>query len=230
MIRRILTAAAAAAAIIAPAHAATIFTEGFETPDIAPRWFVFDTFGQFMTIDGAGIEIQTSGTVVQAYEGQQYVELDSHLGNGGDANAGTSNTSMAAFVNMIPTIEHTLSFAYRPRTNNNNDNGISVHVGNLVVDELAGTRIFTESQNLGAPDGRRNQQNFWDVISMTFVAGIGDNAIMFRAFGLDNTLGGFLDDVQVSANLPDINNPVPVPAAGLLLVTGLLGMARRRRA
>ncbi|NNU16890.1 hypothetical protein HK107_11230 [Parvularcula sp. ZS-1/3] len=223
--KMIAAALAGAALMTASADAAVVFTEGFEGQQISSRWRVFDNFGQFMTIDGAGIEIQRSGTVVTAYEGNQYVELDSHKGNGGDVNAATSNTSMAALANLVAGAQHSVTFAYRPRTNNYNDNGIAVSIGNL--DTSGAEPVFTQSMQIGSVDGRRRDQNAWHVVTMNFLAGVGDNAIMFRAFGSDNTLGGFLDDIAIEADLTDVN--VPLPGAAFLLGTGIALMARSRR-
>lgn len=228
MNKRIISAIAATAALITGAADAStlVFAEDFEGTQISKRWRVFDTFGQFVTVDGAGIEIQRDGTVVHTPNGNQYVELDSHKGNGGDVNAPTNNSAMAAIANLVAGAEHTLSFLYQPRTNHSYDNGIAVSVGNL--DTTGPSPVFTQSLDLGSVDGQRNTFGGWQLITMTFRAGITDNAIMFRAFGKDNTLGGFLDDVKVHADLDDISS-VPLPAGALLLGTGLLALGRRRR-
>lgn len=226
MFKTALTALAAVAAL-GSAHSATIFTESFEG-DIGRSWYVYDSFNQFMTVEGSGIEIQRSGTVVNAYDGNQYVELDSHKGNGGDRNAATTNSAMAAFVGLQALKDHTLSFAYRPRTNNTLDNGIMVAIGNLAVDSQTGARIFTQSQQLLSVDGLRNQQNAWEIITASFVAGVGDNAILFAAFGDDNTLGGFIDFVNVDVDLSNVAE-TPLPGGAILLGSAIAFAARVRR-
>jgi hypothetical protein len=217
MIRSLLTAGIAAITIAgAQASAAPVFFEGFENPDIGQRWNVYDGFGQFVTTEGMGIEVQRSGTVVAAYEGNQYIELDSdnQVSPYGDARG--SNTSMAALVDLVAGQRYEVNFAYRPRTNTIDDNGISVAIGSL-----AG-RSFTMSQSLGDVDARRSDQNAWRVVTMVFTALTGDNAVQFAAFGRENELGGFIDAVEIEA--------VPLPAGALLFATGGLIFARRRRA
>ena len=222
-----ITAALAAttATCLGVANASTlVFEEDFEGTQIDQSWQVFDTFGQFSTIEGAGIEVQRDGTVVHTPDGQQYIELDSDKSKGGDADAATTNTSMAAVVNLVEGAMHTLTFLYQPRTNNADDNGIAVSIGDLDITDT--DRTFTSSMDLGSVDGTREESGGWQLITLTFLAAAGDNAIMFSAFGNDNTLGGFIDDVKIYADM----GSVPLPAGGLLLGTGLIALARCRRA
>ncbi|MEM9838039.1 MAG: hypothetical protein AAF830_02685 [Pseudomonadota bacterium] len=203
-------------------QAATVFTEDFEGPQFLTQWSVFDTWGSFMTVSGAGIEVQTSGTVTSAFSGNNYVELDSDFQVSANVGQG-SNSAMAAFLPFTPGQMYRLSFLYRPRTNNVNDNGIRVDLGTL-IDGGQGARSFSVSQMVGQADGVVSNQNFWNEIVMTFTAGAGDNALMFSAFGTENELGGFLDDIRVESI-----SSVPVPAAGVFLASGLLMLAGRKR-
>jgi len=201
-------AAVAAFAAFAPVAAdAAIFTENFDNPSIGKNWDVFETFGQFVTTGGAGIEIQRSGTVVDAHSGDQYVELDSdEQVTPRDPSYG-SNSSMAALLNLTVGQQYKVSFAYRPRTNNVNDNGIKISIGSLVGN------AFTETQEIGDVDARRSEQNAWNVVTLIFTALAGDNAIQFAAYGNENELGGFLDSIEVYET--------PLPAGGILIGTGL---------
>ncbi|MEM0930170.1 MAG: VPLPA-CTERM sorting domain-containing protein [Pseudomonadota bacterium] len=193
----------AAASIVTSAHSA-VFVENFDADSIDPRWGVYDTFGQFVTTAGAGIEIQR-GVVTGSHSGGQHVELDSHVWSG---NA-SSNSSMAAAVDLVGGLTYKLTFAYKPRTNQADDNGIGFSVGTLIGNSFAMT------QWVGSVDGTRGEQPQWNLVSMLFTAIDGDNAIQFSALGQANTLGGLIDSIKIE------EMPVPIPAAGLLLVTGL---------
>ncbi|MEM1409123.1 MAG: hypothetical protein AAGG79_00070 [Pseudomonadota bacterium] len=221
-----LTAAASAFLLAGPAHAASIFFEGFETPDIMQDWFVYDEFGQFDTVSGAGIEVQQSGTVVNAFEGNQYVELDSDFQVTANPGQG-SNSAMATFLNLVAGRSYALTFAYQPRTNSLNDNGISVDVG-VFTDGGQGARSFSVTNALGQVDGQSSDfvgasdaVDGWKVFKFVFEALDGDNALMFSANGNENELGGFIDAINVAET--------PAPAGFVLLASGLGLLATRRR-
>ena len=104
-----------------------------------------------------------------------------------------------------------LSFWYSPESTNAASNAIRYSVGNLVSGQV--TR-GTNGATLGA----------WTQVQSLFrVTTIGSYSLAFGALGSANHVGGFLDNVTIAA--------VPVPAAGLGLLTGLLGLfgIRRRR-
>jgi hypothetical protein len=196
-------------------HAATIFEDGFEGTQIGSAWTVVTDFGAWTTTHGAGIEVQRSGTVVPAFEGRQYIELDSDEQVTQRDPVHGSNSAMATILDLAEGQTYRVSFAYRPRTNNEDDNGISVSVGQLIG------QMFTATRSIGQASARRSEQNEWRTVSMVFTALAGDNALQFAAFGAENELGGFIDDVNVSS--------VPVPAAALLFATGAGVFARRKR-
>ena len=214
--RTLITALSAAAAMVAvPASASVIFFDSFEAPDVAD-WAVFSNAGDngdWSVVDGAGIEIQQSGVVVQAFAQEQYVELDSDTSRGG-ANAGT-NTTMAANVAFVAGQQYRITFAYRPRTNGANDNGIELFVG-----EYDGVNLTNEA-NLTTVFAQNSVQTDWLPISVLYTAMADVDALGFRAVGDENSLGGFIDAVSVSA--------VPLPAGVLLFGTGLAGLSVMRR-
>lgn len=214
-------ALAASFLALAPVAAnAAIFSEDFDGQSMSKRWDVFNSVGQFVTTDGAGIEVQRSGTVVADYSAPgigNYIELDSDEQVTKRDRSYGSNSSMAALVDLKAGQEYEVSFAYRPRSNRENDNGIKVSLGSLVGD------MFTESQEVGRVDGRRSEQNAWRVVTFIFTALAGDNAIQFSAFGRANEYGGLLDSIEVTET--------PLPAGGVLIATGLAAYvgSRRRR-
>ena len=176
---------------------------GYRLNDLAPnRWDVYDSLpGGWMTGSGAGIEIQHN-TVVPAHSPQHYVELDSHSWDGGP-----SNSSMFQWIHLDNPGTYELSFFYRARTNNQDDNGIDVLFDNLLVAEV---------------DGFKYEYTDWEQYIVTLdVAQAGDYQLMFSAMGMDNTLGGFLDDISLTS--------VPEPASIFLLGSGILGLAALAR-
>jgi len=197
--------------MVAAADAA-VFVENFDGESIGKRWGVYDSYGQFVTSAGAGIEMQRSGTVTKSHSGGgsgHHVELDSH-GSG-------SNSSIAAAVDLVAGLTYELTFAYMPRTNNDNDNGIGFSVGSLTGTD------FSMSQWVGSVDKTKREQRGWSIVSMVFTALEGDNAIQFSALGRANTLGGLIDSVKIE------EYATPVPAAGLLLITGLAAIRTVRQ-
>ena len=72
-------------------------------------------------------------------------------------------------------------------------------------------------------DGDPKRQ--WQLVTYEFfVETAGPVSIFFEAGGTADTLGGFIDDIELVAT--------PLPGAAAFLLTGLagLGMARRKRA
>ncbi|UTW55965.1 PEPxxWA-CTERM sorting domain-containing protein [Kordiimonas sp. SCSIO 12610] len=205
---------AAIPAISSTATAATNFVVNgsFEQNQLAPgqRWGVFQNVSPgWYTIDGAGIEIQRSGTVVDAQDGTFYVELDSHNFDG--ASNDGSNTLMGQTLFGLGAGSYELSFYYQARTNNpDSDNGIRAAIGGqeLLIDTIR-----------SAPGG-----NSWQRYTLDFVLQTaGDVELTFGAFGRENTLGGFIDNVSVVA--------VPEPATWLMMILGfgMVGLQIRRR-
>lgn len=187
----------------------------FETPDLdtnpagngvgsGSAWEVFDSIDGWNTYSGAGIEIQNSGTVVTAQHGNQYVELDSHPGPG-------SNSLMVQSIGGLSAgAQYTLSFWYRPRTNNGfNDNGIDVYWGESGSEAL----VFSIADQLA------RDYSDWVNFSLNLVATNSSMNLGFYANGLQNTLGGFLDNVEL----------LPEPASLLLFGCGLLSLGLFRK-
>lgn len=214
-----LIAGAASLAAAAPASAGVIFYDSFESPDVA-SWAVFQTGvgdnpSTWDRVDGAGIEIQDESIgITDAYDGEQYVELDSDTSRGGIPDG--TNSAMAVNVPMVAGQQYEISFAYKPRTNNgSNDNGIKLWA--LTYD---GVNFSNEVQLLAVSE-RTSTLSDWFVYSVIYTAQTGIDAIGFSAFGRENSLGGFLDAVQVSE--------VPLPAALPLFGFGVAGIAALRR-
>jgi hypothetical protein len=180
--------------------------EIFGTPlERLSGWDVYGDIPGWSTTGGAGIEIQASGVVTQAHSGGFYVELDSH------SYGGQSNSAMTQYVELAEGI-YSLSFYYQPRTTRPGDNGIAV---------------FFDGEQIGAADGVRGDGTGWTEYSFELAGvGAGLHSIRFEAFGLENTLGGFIDTVSLDA-LSIAHTPEP--STVLLVGLGLVGLASRGR-
>ncbi len=204
---------------VGAAGAATIFSDDFETPNNTLNWQVYQTFGDWKSTSGTGIEIQTNGTVggVSARSGDQYVELDSDTSRGGIA--GTTNSSMTTLLNLVGGT-YLVEWYYQPRTQTNGSNNIGVYLTGASAPGLFANLLGSvSSTSILTPD--------WVKVSYTFTVDGLDNlyALTFRAEGTSDSLGGYIDDVSVSVA------PIPVPAAGFLLfgALGALTAVRRRK-
>ena len=214
-----LIAGGASLVVAAPASAGVIFYDSFESPNVA-SWSVFqagvgDNPDTWSRVDGAGIEIQDESIgITDAYDGEQYVELDSDTSRGGVADG--TNSAMAVNVPFVAGQQYEISFAYKPRTNNDgDDNGIKLWA--LTYDGVN----FSNEVMLTSVSERTSTLSDWAIYSILYTAQANIDAIGFNAFGRENSLGGFIDAVQVSE--------VPLPAALPLFGFGLAGIAALRR-
>ena len=145
-----------------------------------------------------GIELRNdvAGT---AYDGVNFVELD-------------TNHNSLMYQDLATTAGQTyqVSFAYSPRTGVSADsNPISVYwEGNLV-----NTYTGTTSANTD-----------WTVYTLDLKATTNGSQLQFKAVGTDDSYGGSLDKISVTAAVPE-----PETYAMLLAGLGLVGFAARRK-
>ena len=195
-----LIVAAALIAILGSAHASNIVVDGgFESVNQANgTWNVYTSIAGWTTTSGSGIEVR-NGVAGNAYEGHNYVELDSY-----------DNSAMAQTLTTQAGAQYTLSFEYSARTGvAASSNPISVYWdGNLL-----GTADL---------DGTAQSGNVWNLYTYT-VTGTGSDVLKFAAGGTNDSVGGSLDAVSVSA--------VPEPSTTAMMFAGLalIGFSLRKR-
>ncbi|MCB1697963.1 MAG: VPLPA-CTERM sorting domain-containing protein [Halioglobus sp.] len=177
-------------------------------------WDVYNSLpgGWVKTAGSGGIEIQTNTTIpLNAHSGSHYVELDS------STNQGFSNSGMTQNVTFANAGTYLLSFWYSPRVNtpdetSNNTNIISYSLGTLVTGTVSGPSLATPWQQWTEITNQFNVQSNNTSLTLTF-----------QAMGQQETLGGFIDTVSITA--------VPLPAAAWLFLSALggLGLVKRRQ-
>jgi hypothetical protein len=185
------------AAFAAPASALPLVNGDFDDTIglTGTQWSVFNSIPGWTKVDGtSGIEVQRN-TIVPAHSGDQYVELDSY-----------SNSGMYQDLYLTSGM-YELSFYYQPRTGTDNDNGIDYGI----------TGVFN-----GNVDGTNPPLDSWMQVTKTFEITADDTyELWFSAVGIDNSLGGFVDTVNV--------DPVPEPSTLLLMGFGILGLVGIRK-
>lgn len=183
------------------AQANLIVNGSFEDPAIG-GWQVFNTITGWTTPSGPGIEIQNN-VAGSPYDGNQHVELDSY-----------GNSAMQQTVSTVAGAWYNLQFAYSPRPN--------------VSSESNGIEVLWNDTIIFAITGEVRGDTYWTLVDSNFidpVLGTGSDSLVFRAFGTNDTLGGYIDAVSLDAAV----DPVPEPASMLLLGSGLAGLAGMRR-
>ena len=201
------------------AQAATnlVLDGSFESAAVTSSWHVYtnansNTLPNWTLGSGAGIEVQTNGTVsgVKAQDGFKYVELDSHNGNGGLTDTNITTNSMM-FQDIATTIggKYDVSFWYMPRP------GVSA-ASNVIN--------YSFGSGAGSINSVVNASRTWEMVSFQVLATTSFTRLSFAADGAKDTLGGFVDNVSVMQAVPEPEN-----YAMLLAGLGLMGSIVRRR-
>lgn len=188
------------AALPQAANAANLLINGsFEADSQAPgSWAIYSNLTGWS--GGAyGIELRNN-VAGAAFDGSNYIELDT-----------THNSASTQNISTSLGAQYILSFAYAPREGVlASSNGIEVFWNGL------SQGVFT---GIGGSSG-----NVWGLNSMTVTGSSPFSSVEFRAVGTDDSYGGSLDAVSLTAAIPE-----PETYAMLLAGLGLLGWQARRR-
>ena len=186
--------AVALAATLGTAHAApNLVVDGsFEDQAQATgSWAVYSTINGWTTTSGSGIEVRNQ-VAGNAFDGHNYVELDSN-----------NNSAMAQKLLTTAGTQYTLSFEYSARA------GVSA-ASNPIEVLWNGVSVATVTA-----DGTGLSGNDWHLFSYN-VTGTGSDTLTFRAVGVNDSVGGSLDAVSVSA--------VPEASTYAMMFAGLIAI------
>jgi hypothetical protein len=201
MMKKLLLAALLATSLGAHAGPNLVVDGSFEDQaQAAGTWGVYTSINGWTTVSGSGIEVRNN-LVGTAFAGNNFVELDSY-----------SNSGMAQTLATTAGTHYTLSFEYSARP------GVSA-ASNPIEVLWNGSSVATVTA-----DGSLLSNNAWSLYSYS-LTGTGHDVLTFRAVGINDSVGGSLDAVSVTA--------VPEPATWALMGAGFtligLSIGRRRR-
>ena len=161
--------------------------------------------------EGSTIEIRNN-KVGTAYDGQHFVEVDSHGYDKSKASAGEIEVGL--FQNIMTEVgkKYRLSFVYGPRNGVNGDNLLGISFGDM-----------SESLNAG------NSGEGWKLFEETITATSNMTQLKFVTQGKFDTLGANIDDVSVET-VPEPMSVVSVIAVGAIVAGGALKKNKQQTA
>jgi hypothetical protein len=212
MLGKTVLTAAALLALAGSAHANLVLDGSFEeVPISTPGWGYYTTVPGW-TLAGGPLELRND-VVGSAQDGNNFAELDS-----------INNMSISQTIDTIVGERYTLTFWYSSRPTDPNYN--QAWPGNVVPGSSNGMKIDLGegAVTVYTPTANTTPQNQWQEYTTTFVATSTLTTLTFLADGCSDSYGTSLDNITLTAAVPE-------PAETSLMLAGLLmlgGIARRR--
>lgn len=190
------------------------------------NWDIFEEIPGWSVLTGSGVEVLHTGANtggqagsaddVQAQTQNLFIELDLDQSDNLNHNSAIGQTMSGLILGSL----YEISFYYQPRTANENDNGINVHLFDGDLDStFDNTQDIIYSVDFNTLDWQ--ELLGWELFATQFVATDEEMTLAFSGFGTSNGQGGFLDSVDVKA--------VPEPSVLALMLCGLFGLAFRKK-
>ncbi len=191
------------------ANANLIVNGSFENKDIPNhswRWYTADQIDGW---SGSNIELWQAYGGVQAFDGEQFAELNSHSNNG---------QPFVIFQTIQTQINelYDLSFAYRARSSGNEKFRLDiVNNGTVFYSKLFDDHV----------------KGAWSGFSSTFAAVGSETTIKFTSvYPETKTVGNFIDVVRVVNNLPELAiSTVSEPGFLVLFMMSIFGLVYYRK-
>lgn len=186
--------------------------------DSSGDWGIFASIPNWQTLIGSGLELQFSGTIADAQDGNLYIEMDT------DPVLDPSNVGIMQEVNnLVIGNEYELSFWTQGRTLTQGENDLSVSWfdASESYDSHTGTSNLIEQTAVLAQQGGFDR--IWNHHVYTFNATSENMNIAFAGAGDATGKGALLDNI--SLNVVTVSEP----SMFVLMLAGLFGLALRRK-
>ena len=181
----------------------------FEEHIVSGSWNLFGDLPGWTLDEGPGFELQRGVAGWDAYDGNQWLELDADQNGpgGGFINGEVGSTSILQDIQTVAGQYYMLTLGFSPRPGVD-DNHLVISWDDQIIHEA-------HASGLGL------QNTSWQEISILIQADRDVSSLMLADHSLNDTLGTFVDGVRLVA--------VPAPATLAFLMIPLLAGSRRRR-